>query len=55
MFKIGDGATVDDKRFSDNKLHKEDGGSAQRGNMPSEGISPDPPPTPQEREPPFAI
>jgi hypothetical protein len=54
MFKIGDGATVDNNAFSDNKLHKEDGGSAQRGNMPNNGISPDPP-TPQERTPPDAL
>jgi hypothetical protein len=54
MFKIGDGATVDGNRFSDNKLHKEDGGSSRRGNMPNEGISSDPP-TPQERTPPDAL
>ena len=47
MFKIGDGATVDNNTFSDNKLHK-DGGSAEKGNMPSEGVSPEPP-TQEER------
>jgi Chondroitinase B len=54
MFKIGNGATVDDNRFSDNKLHKEDGGSARRGNMPNDGISSDAP-TQEERTPPEAL
>jgi hypothetical protein len=54
MFKIGDGATVDDNIFRDNKLHKEGGGSAEKGNMPNEGMSSDAP-TPQERAPPEAL
>jgi Chondroitinase B len=50
MFKIGDGATIDDNIFKSNKLHKEDGGSADRGNMPDDGISHDAPTT-EERAP----
>jgi hypothetical protein len=47
MFKIGDGATSDNNTFRGNKLHK-DGGSAEKGNMPSDGIS-DVPLTEEER------
>jgi len=54
MFKIGDGATVDNNIFRDNKLHKEDGGSAEKGNMPNDGMSPDAP-TQEERTPPEAL
>jgi hypothetical protein len=50
MFKIGDDATVDDNIFSRNKLHKEDGGSAKKGNMPDNGITIEPPMEEERRE-----
>ena len=54
MFKIGDADTVDNDIFRDNKLHKEDGGSAEKGNMSNDGMSPDAP-TQEERTPPEAL
>jgi hypothetical protein len=49
MFKMGDGATVDDNVFSRNKLHIDDG-SAKKGNMPNNGITTEPPTEEERRE-----
>jgi hypothetical protein len=53
MFEMINGATRDDNMFRDNKLFN-DGGSAEKGNMPGEGISSDRP-TEQELRPPKAL